>query len=238
MIAGEDQRRRPTAGRWPSTSQPAAKQRDVGDREHRRERDRGLDRGRPLAGRERLERRAAPRVALPAAGVAARHRLARQARAVGPRRRPPLTAALPQRGPPARRAARGPRPRGRRRPVIARTTTIRRAPSATTAPACAGVEAADREPRRVRRARPPSATYSGPAAGRPGLVGVACTGPDGEVVDVGVGVGRRALRRRVRGAADDRVRARRPRARRRASRRPGRRARRRRGTRRRGRAGR
>ena len=152
------------------------------------------DRGRSLSGRQRLE--------LPRASAVVCACRGHRSRAPGgsprttPRPRPapsrlefaagiaadaplgePLTASLPQRAPPAVRAARAPRPRGRAASVIARTTTALVAPRLD--------RRRQRLRRRARRSRttacppcaPRSSTYSSPAAGRPGLVGVACTGP-------------------------------------------------------------
>ena len=154
-------------------------------------------------GRERLQRGARGRVALAAAGVAARHALVRRARApgrraragrgagAGPRR---LRLRCPNGRLQAARAARAPRPRGRR----PRRSRARRrsgvAPRAVDRADVRGVEPADREPRRrhVRR-RPLDVVESGGRAAR--LRRRRVHRPDGEVVDVGVGVGRRALLR-------------------------------------------
>ena len=178
-------------------------EREVGDREHRRERDRGLDRGRPLAGRVRLELRADPLVPLTAAGVAAAHRRRRA-------RRSPAAAygcAAPTGA--SSSAARSARAAasGSAASVIARTTTIRRAPRATTARRGGRVEAADREPRRVDDVLGGPAHVFRTRGGAAGLRRRRMHRARGEVVDVRVGVGRRALRRCVRRAADDRVRA-------------------------------
>ena len=194
-------------------------------------------RARPLAGRERLERGARGRRRAPGRGRSrAPSRSSRVApgRAVADRR---LRLRCPnghlQRG--AQRARRGLGVGARRRSRARRRCGARRARRPRRR---CRVEAADREPRRRARARPPSATYSRPRGGAAGLGRRRVHGPDGEVVDVGVGV-RRRRPARARAWSGRRSRpARRPRARRRACRRPGRRARRRRRTRRRGRAGR
>ncbi len=80
-------------------------------------------------------------------------------------------------GPPARRAARGPRARGRPPRRSRARPTMRRAPAATTSPTLRVVDAADGEPRDAARVAAAWRTSSRPTAGRPGFVGVAWTGP-------------------------------------------------------------
>ena len=90
--------------------------------------------------------------------------------------------------------------------VIARTTTARRAPASTTAGSVVRVEPADREPRLAHRARRVGDVVE--ARGRAARLGRRRVhGADRQVVDVRVGVRRVGLGRRVRGAADDPVRA-------------------------------
>ena len=157
------------------------------------ERGGGHERPRALAGPERLERGADRGVALLGARVAAAHAV-RADGASGGRWAPAtgrLGAAAPLAAAPthagavrARRAARAPPPRGRRRSAIARTTTIRRAPALTTAPTLP----ASMPPMANHGTDTCAAAYSigsTPIAGRPALVGVACTGPDGDVVGAG-----------------------------------------------------
>ena len=90
--------------------------------------------------------------------------------------------------------------------AIARTTTIRRAPRSTTAAMLRRVDAADREPRLAHGARRVLDVVEA-GGGPPGLGRRRVHRPDGEVVDVGVGLGGVRLRRRVRRAPDDPVRA-------------------------------
>ena len=144
---------------------------DEGERE--RDGDRDLERGRPLAGRERREgaraalRSSARRSRAHAVGArrrrgaAAASRGARRRRGVAARRRrrapgrSPRLAATPRHvgaPAPAASAARSSRATasGSSASAIARTTTAAARPRATTAPTVAGVDPADREPRDAR----------------------------------------------------------------------------------------
>ena len=185
------------------------------------------ERERALAGRERLQRRAGGGVALAAARVAAGHPVVR--RVGGARRvragRPAGAYGCAANGhlqPLAQRAGGGLRVRG----VGDRAHDDDPARAARGDLAdVAGVEPADREPRRGDvRGGPVDVLEPGGRA--PGLRRRRVHRPDREVVDVRVGVGRRALLRRMRRAADDPVRPGGRARRRRRCRRPGRRGRR------------
>ena len=95
--------------------------------------------------------------------------------------------------------------------VIARTTTARRRAGVDRGRQRRRVEPADREPRLADRARRVGHVVE-PRGRAAGLGRRRVYGADRHVVDVGVGSGRVGLERRVRGAADDAVRADRARA--------------------------